>query len=103
MVKLSRKNRRPKILIKADNMNQQERLAYFTELANQKGYIYNKDYEKCRKKKNELTSNKCYICGGTAYCMHHIIPLYSNGKNRKRNLIPVCFDCHSKIHPFMNK
>ena len=56
MVKLSRKNRRPKILIKADRMNQQERLAYFTELANQKGYIYNKDYEKCRKKntKNRL-------------------------------------------------
>ena len=25
-------------------MNQQERLAYFTELANQKGYIYNKVY-----------------------------------------------------------
>ena len=90
------------MLRKADKMAKAEKLAFFKELAN-KGFIYNKDYKKCRGKKNALTSNECYICGSPAYCMHHIIPLTSNGKNRKRNLIPVCIDCHQHIHPHMRQ
>lgn len=101
MQKRSRANRRPIILRKTDKLSKEEKLTFFKEIAN-KGFVYNKDYEKCRSKINKLTSKKCYICGNTAYCMHHIIPLYSNGKNRKRNLIPICLNCHKFIHPHIN-
>lgn len=96
----SRANRRPTLLKKADKMSTSKKIEFFKELAS-RGFVYNKNYQRLRAKKNNLTSNICYICGGKAYCMHHIIPLSSNGKNRARNLIPVCLDCHKKIHPFM--
>lgn len=61
--------------------------------------FYNYKYK--REIKNKLTSKKCRICGKPAYCMHHILPLCKGGDNRKSNLIPVCIECHKKIHPFM--
>ena len=59
------------------------------------------NYNTYRKIKIELKAKKCRICGKPAYCLHHILPLCKGGDNRQSNLIPVCLECHKKIHPFM--
>jgi 5-methylcytosine-specific restriction endonuclease McrA len=33
--------------------------------------------------------------------LHHIIPLNGGGVNIRLNLIPLCFDCHAEIHPWL--
>lgn len=58
-------------------------------------------YSLYRNKKNKLTSKKCRLCGKPAYCMHHILPLCKGGDNSNNNLVPVCLECHKKIHPFI--
>lgn len=96
--------RGPTILEQADKKDEFQKLIFFRSLAsNNISYkrLDSKKYQKLRSVKNELNSDRCYICGGKSYCMHHIIPLICGGKNRKRNLIPVCEKCHKYIHPFM--
>ena len=96
---------RPSMIVKKLNgMSASEKLNYLSELS-QKNISYeilsSKKYQKMREKKNKLTSKKCFVCGEKAYCMHHIVPLICGGTNRKRNLMPICKDCHKKIHSFM--
>lgn len=44
---------------------------------------------------------KCSICGKTNNLqMHHKIPIKDGGTNDLFNLIPLCKDCHEKIHKF---
>ena len=44
---------------------------------------------------------KCSICGKTNNLqMHHKIPIKDGGTNDLFNLIPLCIDCHEKIHKF---
>lgn len=59
------------------------------------------NYKEKRAIKNKLVGKKCRICGAPSYCMHHILPLCKGGTNSSSNLIPVCNECHKKIHPFM--
>lgn len=92
------------IVKKTKTMSVQEKLDVFKEIANKDIFLNAKNtkrYRKFRDKKNKIKSTECYICGGKAYCMHHIVPLISGGTNRKGNLIPVCECCHKKIHTFM--
>lgn len=86
------------------SMSKEEKLSFFKSIANKDVFldaINTKRYKRFRKKKNKLKSNECYICGEKAYCMHHVVPLISGGTNKKNNLIPICIDCHKKIHDFM--
>lgn len=47
---------------------------------------------------------KCALCGGRAVHVHHVIELtdenYTNPdiSLNQENLIPVCLDCHNKLH-----
>lgn len=44
---------------------------------------------------------KCSICGKTNNLqIHHKIPIKNGGTNDLFNLIPLCIDCHEKIHKF---
>lgn len=70
--------------------------------AEDSSFCFENYYEK-RAIKNNLSSNKCRLCGEPAYCMHHILPLCKGGDNSPSNLIPVCRNCHKKIHPFMKE
>ena len=42
----------------------------------------------------------CFHCGAhSAMCqIHHIKPVSEGGSTRLDNLVPVCWDCHQKIH-----
>ncbi len=44
----------------------------------------------------------CYICGQSPTIAHHIIQLQNGGMNIKKNIIRICRDCHSKIHPWLS-
>jgi 5-methylcytosine-specific restriction endonuclease McrA len=68
-------------------------------------------YEKEYKRRHyKYKSNYCWICGkilknlktldkdkGT---MHHLIPKCLNSLNNI--IVPVCWDCHKKIHKIIN-
>jgi hypothetical protein len=45
---------------------------------------------------------RCDLCGGEYFCMHHFIPKSLSNFLRYdiHNLIPVCIKCHSKFHSF---
>lgn len=41
----------------------------------------------------------CYNCGATdGLEWHHIIPRSLGGKDIMSNLVPLCYDCHSRLH-----
>jgi hypothetical protein len=50
------------------------------------------------RKDMDISKLKCVYCGSQAAHMHHIIPLSVGGDNRDSNLIPLCLECHGKIH-----
>jgi 5-methylcytosine-specific restriction endonuclease McrA len=42
---------------------------------------------------------KCYFCGSTDNIqLHHIIPKRLGGTSDPENLIPLCDNCHKKLH-----
>ena len=45
----------------------------------------------------------CQGCGqsGVPLDAHHIIPLSRGGNNWLNNLISLCRDCHTRIHPWI--
>jgi 5-methylcytosine-specific restriction endonuclease McrA len=46
---------------------------------------------------------KCCNCKETNDRLdhHHIVPIGQGGTNRLTNIKIVCYECHSKIHPWM--
>jgi 5-methylcytosine-specific restriction endonuclease McrA len=54
------------------------------------------------KRFKKLWGRACFVCGDKGLMhRHHIIQLQHGGKNDKRNVIPICPQCHSKIHHWM--
>lgn len=44
----------------------------------------------------------CLVCKvKKADCIHHIILLKHGGTNGKNNLLPICNNCHKKIHDWL--
>ena len=51
-----------------------------------------------------MTENtKCYICTEKAVLRHHVVPLFYGGRNKRNNIVPLCNECHCKLHPHMQK
>lgn len=48
-----------------------------------------------------LSGSICYVCDKKAEHRHHIVPLSRGGQNVKKNLVPLCNQCHTIIHPWM--
>ena len=43
--------------------------------------------------------HKCANCGSTDNLyLHHIVPLTLGGTNNLSNIVPLCGNCHSKVH-----
>lgn len=45
----------------------------------------------------------CFWCqtrGRRRYC-HHLIEIQHGGSNSWRNLVPLCFVCHQRLHPWL--
>ena len=52
-----------------------------------------------------LKGTKCSNCGcevGNHIVFHHIIPIAAGGKNIDSNIVPLCTNCHYKIHNISN-
>ena len=43
-------------------------------------------------------NNRCIIDFKQYYDVHHILPKSLGGTDDEDNLVPLCFDCHEKIH-----
>ena len=58
---------------------------------------------------NKFSNNVCYICGSNEHIeFHHIRKLKENEKTnliiaRTRKTIPLCINCHKKLHALINK
>lgn len=40
----------------------------------------------------------CLVCLDEANHLHHIIPRSAGGQDVKKNLAPLCWKCHDRIH-----
>jgi hypothetical protein len=45
----------------------------------------------------------CFVCKEIAFVRHHIIQLQNGGVTRRKNIIPLCNYCHSRIHPWLRE
>lgn len=46
----------------------------------------------------------CYCCvKNIAVLRHHVIPLANGGRSKENNIVPLCKDCHEKVHPHLRK
>src|SRR4030065_2432426 len=43
----------------------------------------------------------CFVCLNKSEARHHIIGLDNGGTNAKKNVIPICNNCHKEIHPWL--
>jgi 5-methylcytosine-specific restriction endonuclease McrA len=45
----------------------------------------------------------CYVCSNRADIRHHVIPLKNGGRNKANNIVPLCYSCHTKVHPHLQE
>lgn len=46
----------------------------------------------------------CFSCGArTQLYAHHVIEVQHGGSNNIRNQVPLCFDCHQYLHPWLTE
>ena len=48
--------------------------------------------------RDEQDDRPCFVCGNRFNHRHHIIQIQHGGRNRKRNLVLLCRECHSLVH-----
>ena len=89
--KKPKRKQKPKKYIMPDRMTSQ----------NYRGYLKSEHWK--TRRENFLKTNKfCFCCGSIANIVHH--RNYGNlGKEKNRDLILVCRDCHSEIHRLINE
>jgi len=76
------------ILIKASNV----RVEYVEDLYNKRS-----EYDSLR----FGLRDKCFTCGNNAIENHHIIQLKHGGRNEYKNIVSLCYKCHTTIHPWL--
>ena len=47
-------------------------------------------------------SKPCVVCGEEARVRHHLILLKNGGRNTPENIVPLCHQCHSEVHPWLS-
>jgi len=52
-----------------------------------------------------LNKRCCFGCshGHCALYHHHVIEIQNGGSNASRNIVPLCFDCHKRLHPWLKE
>jgi 5-methylcytosine-specific restriction endonuclease McrA len=43
----------------------------------------------------------CWVCKKPADVRHHVIPISKGGSNKRNNIVPLCTQCHTEVHPHM--
>lgn len=59
-------------------------------------------FEQIKNKYYQL-EGPCKVCGRPSEVRHHIIQLRNGGSNHGSNVIRLCKDCHSEIHPWLRR
>ena len=91
-----------KILNRMKSLDKNGRIKLLRKYNSQK--IYNIISYKKRRKEKYFVTGVCKICEvNNASCGHHIIFVKNGGSNGKNNRLPICNNCHKKIHPWMKK
>lgn len=54
-------------------------------------------------KKHYYLGGRCATCKNPATVRHHIIQLQNGGRNRRYNIIMICDECHTEIHPWLKR
>lgn len=58
-----------------------------------------KQFEEIRNQIWAEKQHKCVNCGAESNLhLHHIVPLSLGGTNNIDNIVPLCEECHSKVH-----
>ncbi len=52
---------------------------------------------------SKASKTECYGCQATDRNLyfHHIIEVQNGGSNHARNTVPLCFQCHKILHPWL--
>jgi hypothetical protein len=49
-----------------------------------------------------VTYDRCGACGASVQLYaHHVIEIQNGGSNNIRNQVPLCFECHQYLHPWL--
>jgi hypothetical protein len=51
----------------------------------------------------KIPTEACFCCRhrDRAIDRHHIVQVHQGGSNASRNFVPLCRDCHARVHPHM--
>lgn len=61
-----------------------------------------KEFDKNKKSLLSLRKSICYVCeSNNDLVRHHVIPLHRGGSNSPKNLVPLCNNCHERLHPWL--
>ena len=98
-------NKAVHILINKDNgCDEQMSLADFIDCSGEKvddHGIKRAEFECMKRDAARVLGNKCRRCGSEDdIVIHHIKPLGRGGTNDISNLVPLCRECHAKIHGY---
>lgn len=67
--------------------------------------VYPSNWDEIRKRILNRDAFTCINCGATntIFHVHHVVPLSSGrGTSKDSNLVTLCEDCHTAIHPHMH-
>jgi hypothetical protein len=51
----------------------------------------------------EVATDHCFACSTMprALYLHHVIEVQHGGSNDRRNKVPLCYECHRRLHPWL--
>jgi hypothetical protein len=54
------------------------------------------------RKKYRVIGRRCKGCGNTATCIHHLTYATLGEEDPRLDLLPLCHDCHEKVHTLLS-
>lgn len=77
-------------------------ILYHLRLFSTYNYKNDVNYEDRRRYPIEHNGDLCYVCNeNRMWTQHHIFLIKNGGLNWELNKIPICYDCHKLIHPWI--
>jgi hypothetical protein len=102
-----------KVCAKFMGVKQRNRLAFLRRMASKvigvRTFVElnkaRKDFDRNKINSLPLSEKKmCYCCvKNQAVLRHHVITLLNGGRNKRNNIVPLCNQCHVKVHPHMQR
>lgn len=81
-------------------MSLSQRISLLKEIAEMPGPRKSNYFNK--RKIGHKCNTICGVCEkNKAFYHHHLVTLKNGGRNKKKNMIPICDQCHNEIHPWL--